>query len=398
MNEPFLTAALPGTGGTIRETAEDFLVEEIPLYLPCGEGEHLYVEVEKRGLTTFELLNRLSRALSVREREMGYAGLKDARAATRQTISIPGVAPDQVLALNIPGVRFLSARFHQNKLRPGHLAGNRFRICIREVNEEAGEKAREILSVLEITGVPNYFGEQRYGVLGNSHLIGEALLREDYEKSAALIVGDPEKILDARWREGAERFAAGDLRGALSALPGRCRNERELIRRLLRGEQPARAVFGLPKNLLRLYLSAFQSHLFNHLVAGRLDGLNILKDGDLAYKHENGACFLVENSAIEQPRADRFEISPSAPLYGSKVTLAGGKTGALEQELLEIRGIGKADFKLSGGLSMAGERRPMRVPLTEIEAKVDGGDLVLSYFLPRGSYATSVLREIIKQD
>jgi tRNA pseudouridine13 synthase len=393
----YLTASFSGTGGTIKESPEDFLVEEIPLYTPCGEGEHLYLEVEKRGLTTFDLLQRLSRALRVREREMGYAGMKDARATTRQTVSVQGVRPEEALALKLEGIRILSARYHRNKLRLGHLAGNRFRIRIREVREGALDTALDVLHVLGQVGVPNRFGEQRYGALGNTHLIGGALLRRDFEGAARLIVGDPTVITNERWRAGAERFAAGDLQGALEALPGRQRDERNLIRALLEGKTPQQAVLGLPRKLLRLYLSAFQSSLFDRLVDMRLDSLEILWEGDLAWKHDNGACFVVEDLAAEQPRADRLEISPSGPLFGYKSTLASGAAGILEQALLEKEGLRLEDFRLGEGLGMEGERRPLRVPLGEAEALQEGGDLVLSFSLPRGSYATAVLREVMKE-
>ncbi|MEJ2698125.1 MAG: tRNA pseudouridine(13) synthase TruD [Desulfuromonadales bacterium] len=393
----YLTASFSGTGGTIKESPEDFLVEEIPLYTPCGEGEHLYLEVEKRGLTTFDLLQRLSRALRVREREMGYAGMKDARATTRQTVSVQGVRPEEALALKLEGIRILSARYHRNKLRLGHLAGNRFRIRIREVREGALDTALDVLHVLGQVGVPNRFGEQRYGALGNTHLIGGALLRRDFEGAARLIVGDPTVITNERWRAGAERFAAGDLQGALEALPGRQRDERNLIRALLEGKTPQQAVLGLPRKLLRLYLSAFQSSLFDRLVDMRLDSLEILWEGDLAWKHDNGACFVVEDLAAEQPRADRLEISPSGPLFGYKSTLASGAAGIMEQALLEKEGLRLEDFRLGEGLGMEGERRPLRVPLGEAEALQEGGDLVLSFSLPRGSYATAVLREVMKE-
>jgi tRNA pseudouridine13 synthase len=393
----YLTASFPGTGGTIKESPEDFLVEEIPLYTPCGEGEHLYLVVEKRGLTTFDLLQRLSRALRVREREMGYAGMKDARATTRQTVSVQGVRPEEALALDLEGIRILSARYHRNKLRLGHLAGNRFRIRIREVREDALDTALDVLHVLGQVGVPNRFGEQRYGALGNTHLIGGALLRKDFEGAARLIVGDPAMITNERWRAGAERFAAGDLQGALEALPGRQRDERNLIRALLEGKTPQKAVLGLPRKLLRLYLSAFQSSLFDRLVDMRLDSLEIPWEGDLAWKHDNGACFVVEDPAAEQPRADRLEISPSGPLFGYKSTLARGAAGILEQALLEKEGLRLEDFRLGEGLGMEGERRPLRVPLGEAEALQEGGDLVLSFSLPRGSYATAVLREVMKE-
>ena len=100
----YLTARIPGSGGTIRHRPEDFRVEEIPLYEPCGEGDHLYLSIEKRGLTTYDLLRQLAIALNCRERDLGYAGLKDAQAITRQTVSVPLRKPDDVRGLNIPGV------------------------------------------------------------------------------------------------------------------------------------------------------------------------------------------------------------------------------------------------------------------------------------------------------
>jgi tRNA pseudouridine13 synthase len=393
-----LTATFAGTGGTIKESPEDFRVEEIPLYLPCGEGEHLYLTVEKRGLTTFDLLQRLARALKVPEREIGYAGLKDARATTRQTVSVTGVRPEQALELQIEGVRILEARFHRNKLRLGHLAGNRFEIRIRGVRERGLETALDVLHVLEQVGVPNRFGEQRYGALGTSHRIGAALLRRDYPEAARLVVGEPQAIGDERWRKGAEAFAAGDLAAALAALPHRLRDERRLVQQLLEGRPVREAVLALPRKLLRLYLSAWQSSLFDRVVEMRLDTLDVLWAGDLAFKHANGACFTVEDPAAEQPRAERFEISPSGPLYGAKVTLARGQSGLLEEALLDKQALPPDAFRLDGGLSLEGERRPLRVPLTDASARAQGEDLVLAFTLPKGSYATSVLREIMKNE
>jgi tRNA pseudouridine13 synthase len=154
----YLTDQLPGTGGIIRQQPEDFQVEEIPLYEPCGEGDHLFITVEKCGLTTYDLLRELSVALNCKERDLGYAGLKDARAITRQTVSVPLRKPEDVKELEIPGVTILSAHLHRNKLRPGHLAGNRFRIRIHRPAPEGLQRAESILGVLQDIGVPNRFG------------------------------------------------------------------------------------------------------------------------------------------------------------------------------------------------------------------------------------------------
>lgn len=300
------------------------------------------------------------------------------------------------MGLNLDGIRVLSAVRHRHKLRLGHLAGNRFAIRIRRVNPEALAAARDIFHVLEDIGVPNRFGAQRYGALGNSHRIGRAILRGDFAAAAREIVGDPDRISDQRWRQGAEAFAAGNLAEALAALPGHCRNERAVAGALLAGRSPRQAVLGLPRRLLRLYLSACQSFLFDRLVTMRLASLETLWEGDLACKHANGACFLVRDPAVEQPRADRFEISPSGPLFGYKAPLAQGRAGILEEGLLEKEELTRESFRLAGGLAMEGERRPLRVPLAEAQARQEGDDLLLSFVLPKGSYATSVLHEVMK--
>jgi tRNA pseudouridine13 synthase len=128
----------------------------------------------------------------------------------------------------------------------------------------------------------------------------------------------------------------------------------------------------------------------------RLDALHQIWSGDLAYKHINGACFLVTDPAVEQPRADTFEISPTAPLFGYKTKLAENQAGLLEQSLLDKEDLTLESFHLSGGLAMSGERRPLRVPIHAPESTMDGDDLLVSFSLPKGSFATTVLAEVMK--
>ncbi|ABQ25177.1 tRNA pseudouridine(13) synthase TruD [Geotalea uraniireducens] len=397
MLKTYLTADLPGTGGTIKETPEDFLVAEIPLYLPCGEGEHTFAEIEKRGITTLEALRRLAKALGIAERDMGYAGMKDARGVTRQTFSIPRVAPDRVLGLEVQGIRVLSASLHRNKLKLGHLRGNRFRLRVRGVTADAVPSASAVLSVLAKRGVPNYFGEQRYGTQGNSHLIGAALLRGDYRGAVDALIGDAAKVTDERWRAAIEAYRRGDPDESLRAFPGHCRTERDLLQRLVKQPDDWEKAFrAVHPRLKKLYLSAFQSFLFDRLLDGRLDRLDEVVDGDVAYKHDNGACFLVTDAAAEAVRAEAFEISPTGPLFGCKMKEPEGKVLELERQVLDMEGLSLESFNLTGGLRMEGERRPLRVPLMEPTAEWDGEGLVLEFGLPRGSYATAVLREVMK--
>lgn len=393
----YLTADLPGTGGVIKEMPEDFMVVEIPLYLPAGEGDHTYAEIEKRGVTTLDAIRRLSRSLGIQERDVGYAGMKDARGITRQTLSFPRLEPEQLLSLSLPGIRVLSASRHRNKLKMGHLAGNSFTIRIRNAGNDAPDKAAAVLAVLSQRGVPNYFGEQRYGSLGNSHQIGRALLNGDFKGAVDAIMGDPASIRDDGWRSAVAAYHRGDLAASLENFPGQCRTERELVKRLAkRPDGFERALDAVSPRLKRLYLSACQSSLFDRLLERRLDRIDTVEEGDLAFLHDNGACFLVEDSAAEQERARKFEISPSGPMFGCKMKLPGGAPHELEEEVLREEGLSRASFDLPGPYRMEGERRPLRVPLRNPATVPDSEGIILSFSLPKGAYATSVLREIMK--
>jgi tRNA pseudouridine13 synthase len=394
---PYLTSDIPGTGGIFKESAEDFEVTEIPLYPPIGSGEHTYLLVEKKGLTTLEMLRRLARAIGIQERDLGYAGMKDARGITRQTVSVPRVAPAELLALEIPGLRFLSAELHNNKLRLGHLAGNNFRICLRQVTEDALERAGRVLAVLGKRGVPNYFGSQRYGSQGNSAAVGGKLLQGDHEGAIRALIGTPDAVRDERWQQGIVAFRNGDLAAALELLPGSCRTEREIIRTLLRkpGEWQ-RGVKTIHPRLIGLYLSACQSELFDRVVAARLPDLDAILPGDIACKHANGACFRVDDPEEALPRAASFEISPTGPMFGRKMLQPEGAAADLEAEVLATAGLSRETFNQDGPLRLEGERRPLRVPLGNPSARLEGGDLLLEFSLPKGAYATSVLREIMK--
>ena len=395
----YLTASIPGTGGLFKESDEDFRVVEIPAYLPCGEGEHLYLEIEKRGITTLEAVRRIARALNLPEREIGYAGMKDSRGITRQTLSLPRVRPEAALGLDLPGITPLNASFHRNKLKLGHLRGNRFRVRVRGVEEGGCERAAEVLRILEQRGVPNGFGAQRYGGQGNSHLIGRALLRHDFREAVDALMGEPAAIGDDRWREAVEAYRRGEYGEAARLFPGFCRTEREVAERLARRPDSFEQAFRtVNPRLQKLYLSALQSWLFDRLLAERLPTFDTVEEGDLAFRHDNGACFLVTDPAAEAPRAARQEISPTGPLFGCRMTLPAGRVREREERMLTAEGLSPAEFDLPGGLRMEGERRPYRVPLGEPELTAEGHDLLLSFTLPKGSYATVVLAEVMKTE
>lgn len=395
--QPFLTNGFPGIGGVIKETPEDFQVEEIPSYLPCGSGEHCYLTIEKRGITTLEAIRRIARALKIQERDIGYAGMKDAVGVTRQTISVQWLDPDKALALVLDGVKVIAAQRHSNKLKLGHLKGNRFCITVRGVADSAARVVPSVLDMLVKRGVPNYFGFQRYGAQGNSHLIGFAMLRREWRECVDRLIGEPEAVRDDAWSAAIAAYKQGNVDEALRLFPRHCGSEREVLQRLAgRPEAYEKAFSAVHPRMRKLFLSAAQSFLFDQAVARRIDRLDVVMAGDLAMKHANGACFLVEDAAVEQARAAAFEISPSGPMFGCKMKRPEGAVKVFEDEILASAGVALPQFDLPGGLRMEGERRALRVPLDETLWYLDGDVLRLEFSLAKGSYATSVVREITK--
>ena len=339
--DPFLTNDIPGIGGQIRATPEDFQVEERPLYLPCGEGEHLYIKVTKRLLSTPDLVKTISAVVGVKAQGIGTAGLKDARAVTTQMLSLHFVTPEQLARLK-PDDRILSINIlgrHRNRLRPGHHAGNRFRLVIRDITDHARTTVPAVLTALQRRGVPNYFGPQRQGKKGENYLVGAALLSDTTRRAQ------------------------------------------------------------LSRTKRMWYLNTFQSHLFNRILARRIDSIDRVFVGDWAIKTDNGACFHVEDAEKEQLRADRFEISPTGILFGSRASWADGEPGRIEEAVMTDAGTTKeALVAAAKTCGFRGERRALRVPLAELDWSLDGSALTLSFALPPGAYATSVLRELMKTD
>jgi len=400
---PFLTRHVQPVPGVVKCRNEDFRVEEVPLYEPCGRGTHTYFTIEKSGLPTLEAVRRVAGALGVAPYQIGYAGLKDARAVTRQIFSVEHVDPDRVAALNLPGIRVLNVARHGNKLRIGHLKGNRFVIRLRRTDPTRLGDVQAVLDVLSKRGVPNYFGPQRFGARGDTWQIGRAMLRQDWDECLDVMLGRPGPsdhgpILAAR-----QHYEAGRYDQAAEAWPWVFRAERRTCRVLAqtRGSR-ARAFKAIDKALKRFYVSAYQSALFNRVVGERIDALDRVWEGDLAWRHPQGAVFSVRDVAAEQPRCDRFEISPTGPLFGYRMSQPTGRASEMEAALLAEDGFTVRDFRSPGAHRVKGARRPLRVPLSEVsaEAGVDshGPFIELRFFLPSGSYALSVIREICKSD
>lgn len=347
---PYLTHELPGIGGEIRARHADFLVEEQPLYRPCGEGEHLYLMVEKRGLGTPEMVDLVAAHFGVRRSAVGTAGMKDAQAITRQVVSVhtPGKRLESFPMLRHESVSVLWADQHTNKLRTGHLAGNRFSIKIRGVAMTDAPRGLRILRELERRGLPNYFGPQRFGAKSDNHHVGRAVLT---------------------------------------------------------GESKRR----MPTQKRKLMLNALQSAVFNEVLAERVRAgtMDRLSAGDVAFKHDSGAVFAVDGALADSEetlvRLREFAISPSGPMWGAKMMRASGAAGDAELQALGKFDLTPEAFEASRQAGLVpGIRRPLRVAVrdAEIEGGIDehGPHVRVAFDLPGGAYATTVLREIMKND
>ncbi|MBC7833954.1 MAG: tRNA pseudouridine(13) synthase TruD [Phycisphaerales bacterium] len=412
----YLTADVPGTGGAIKQRPEDFYVEELPLYELSGTGEHLYLFIEKRNMPTMQLISLLARHYGVAKAAVGYAGLKDKLAVTRQLLSIqlPGQAADGWPEFTHDRAKVLWTARHGNKLRQGHLAGNRFIIRVRRAEPAKVVHAHRTLSTLERTGVPNRAGEQRFGVNGNNHLIGRELLLGNHQAALDLLLGPAAPPPNSRSRldlqaAAREHYAAGRYPEARAAFPRNSDTERRVLAALEYG-RPARSALGvIPEMQRRYFISSLQSAVFNAVLAERLRAgtLDRLMLGDVAFKHDNGAAFIVDDAALADPetagRLARLDISPSGPMWGAGMLRAQGAAAQAESRALAAIGLTEEDFDLYAATSrdrVPGARRALRVPLSfpDAEGGVDefGPYIRCAFELPRGAFATVVMQEVMK--
>ncbi|MDR6672803.1 tRNA pseudouridine(13) synthase TruD [Xanthomonas sp. 1678] len=320
----------------MRSVAEDFQVDELPAFEPSGEGEHLLLTVRKRGMNTAFAARRLAQWAGVADMAIGYAGMKDRHAVTTQRFSVhlPKRVAPALEALHSEDLQVLQAQWHNRKLPRGALAGNGFVLVLREVRGER-DAIEARLAQIGARGIPNWFGEQRFG------------------------------------RDG------GNVGAALAMFDGR----------RVRREQRS------------LLLSAARSELFNRVLAARVAAGNwdVALDGEVWLLDGSRSVFGPEPwSDVLAERLQRFDIHPSAPLWG-----AGELRSADAARALELAALGDAtSTRLREGLEREGlkqERRATRLRAAELQWRwldADDGALELRFALPPGSYATAVLHEL----
>ncbi len=324
------THGTPEIQGHIRQSASDFEVTEVLDYELSGAGEHDYLWLEKQGANTAWIAGKLAGHAGIRESDVGFAGLKDRNALTRQWFSVrrPSSAGTNWDSFDLPGVRILGQARHGRKLRRGAHSGNKFRIAVRGVDAPAAT-VNERLDLIRLAGVPNYFGEQRFGRDGNN--LGLAT----------------------------DLFAGRRLR----------RNKRSIA------------------------LSAARSYLFNHILQNRVreGSWNRLIPGECACLDGSNSIFVVDEVDQElQKRCVEMDIHPGGALWGRGESACSGDILSLEQSAVAPF----EEFRKGLEAQMDQSRRALRLAVRDLQWELDAQTLWLDFRLTRGGFATAVLREI----
>ena len=319
--------------GRIKSRPEDFVVEEIPAYLPSGQGEHLYLRFTKRDRTTDDAVRAICGALGLSPRDAGVAGLKDKVGVTTQWMSVLAQDPSlDPTGLALEGITIHEARRHTNKLKTGHLAGNRFEILVR--GEDLAGAATE-LERIGREGLPNAFGPQRFGKFG-----------DNAERAKKWIMGEAPAPRDPRLR--------------------------------------------------RLHWSALQSAVFDAVLEARVaDGTwREPIEGDLL-KAASGGLFVCTDVQTDRERAARSEVCPTGPIVGVKMRAPAGRPAEIERACA-ARILGDS-FDLSRTRALGeGSRRVLRLHVQGMRAEEQADGIRVYFVLPKGAYATTVLGAVFR--
>ncbi|PSP83794.1 tRNA pseudouridine(13) synthase TruD [Halobacteriales archaeon QS_6_64_34] len=436
-----------GVGGHLRASPEDFRVTELesfdtaPVDAETGGYPHLVLRVELHDWDTNDFASALSDKLGISRERVSWAGTKDKRAVTRQLFSVKGIDPEDLPDLGGADVAVVGRA--GRPILFGDLAGNAFEIAVRNCGavenaaavaddlrrfaggervepREGTDGGAELPEGPVTVAVPNYFGQQRFGSRRPvTHDVGLAIVSEAWKEAVLAYVGNPhEREPEDTQTARAYVDETEDWQGALDRLPRALGYERSMCHTLVEngGERSAdfrEAVETLPTNLQTLFVNAAQSYVFNRILSQRLErGLPFDRpvEGDVV-------CFRDSEAPGDLPLPDigrsqrvtgkrlgtvkrhceRGRAFVTASLVGTETELADGEPGEIEREVLDDVGLEPGDFDLPGEFDSPGTRRAIQVR-TELDVARDGDDLTFDVALPKGSYATVLLREFRKND
>ncbi len=406
-----------GVGGILKASAEDFIVDEVSCPpAPSIDGRYTLATLRVRNWETNHLVRQLARSLHVSRDRIGFAGTKDKRALTTQLFSFRDGTPEELHALRLKDVEVLDAFRSARPLELGDLLGNRFRIVVRGLGVEP-EKASRLVEetarqIRMHGGFPNFFGIQRFGsVRPITHLVGKAIVRGDFKEAVRVYVANPIEGEDPESFGVRSALAeSGDVKGALRDYPRNYTFEKAILNHLaVHPTDDVGALRVLPQNLLKMFVHAYQSFLFNRILSERMRrGIPIHEPvaGDLVLPadkrglpdRERTIDVTCDNVERVARRCREGKAWVSAVLFGSESEFAGGEPGQIEQTAVAEEGLHPRDFLIPDlpRISSKGSRREILAPVKALEAAVEGPDLTIDAELTRGAYATCLLREFMK--
>ena len=429
-----------GIGGVIRESVDDFKVEEVlvdgsraeigkatgsrGVFDSGGAQRYLLCVLVKRNWDTFIAIKRVAERLGISSRRISIAGIKDAKAVTSQHIVIEGTTPENVAKVNVKDIELRPLAYTIEKLSPYYLLGNNFSIKVREIKLPEAKAAEQIAETVEeleaLGGFPNFFGHQRFGTRRPvTHVVGKALVKGCFEEAVMKFLAEPSSREHPSSRRAREELqSTRDFKRALREFPPHLRYERLMLRYLAyRAGDFVGAFKRLPFKLQELFVQAYQSYLFNRFLSERIKrGLSlsragvgdyVLRVGRLGLPMPNTAKAVSSETVAEANEligAGRMRIA--LPLIGPRQRLSEGVTGDIVHRVLEEEGVEAGGFKVAAVPSISARSgfRSVTASVKDFSLAVTnarGGDsgwceACLGFMLPRGSYATVLLREIMK--
>lgn len=407
-----------GLGGKIKASPEDFVVDELPLMPPREDGgKYTAAWIRTRNWETNRLVRAMSRELRISRKRISFAGTKDKRAVTTQLFEFD-VDSATILNMRIKDVDVLDAYPTSKEVNIGDLMGNRFEIVIREIRMPVDE-AMEIATATddklrEAGGFPNFFGMQRFGSIRPiTHVVGKQIIRGDFKAAVDAYVANPiegESDEEFEARTGLEE--SGDYAEALKKYPDVMSFEKAILNHLVvRPDDYVGALQQLPFNLLMMFVHGYQSYLFNKMLSERIRrGLpvNAPLDGDVLMPLDRQGLpddrrFIPATSGnLEKANAQVLggKAWVTGVLFGSKSSFAGGVMGEIERNVIEAEGLRPEDFTIPKmpRLSSRGTRRALAVAMPPVAMAPFESAMRMKFELPRGCYATVLLREFMKVD
>ncbi len=412
----------PGVGGKLRVRIDDFHVTELFLYPPKKDNGHFTIaEVSARNWETNTLVHEIADRLHLSKRRISFAGNKDKRAWSTQLMSFERISPEHLSQLNIKDVSFENIYQSDVPVRIGDLLGNRFEITVRNIDAAiVPEQIKKLVSPLETWGgFPNFYGIQRFGVIRPiTHLVGKYIVQGDFEKAAMTYVAHPmigENEVTYSLREELEKTR--DYAKAFHSYPDALNFEKAMLNKLIQNPNDFVGAFKeLPKNLLMMFVNAYESVLFNKMLSERIRRnipIHHAIVGDIICPVRKN---VVTNDIISVRETNLDKVNKqiskkkavvSGLLVGCDTIFAEGEMGEIEHAVIESEKIDPRDFIIPEipFLSSSGSRRALLalVPSLEWTLHIDelheeNQALTLRFDLQKGCYATSLLREIMKSN